>query len=62
MKFKTGDIVQLKSGGPKMTVCGTTNPMKKDEHLCKWFAGAKLETGFFKEDELQLAVEESKKK
>jgi uncharacterized protein YodC (DUF2158 family) len=46
IKFSIGDIVQLKSGGPEMTVqtipnAGTSN------YRCQWFAGKKLETGLF---------------
>jgi len=65
MAFKPGDIVQLKSGGPKMTVQKEeTSSPRADEGRCwcKWFAGAKLERGSFHEEELQLYVEESKKK
>jgi uncharacterized protein YodC (DUF2158 family) len=41
--FKVSDVVQLKSGGPKMTV------FKKSREgvACTWFAGAKKETGWF---------------
>ena len=43
--FKAGDIVQLKSGGPKMTI--SSGP---DDHLyyhCQWFSGTKLSFGRF---------------
>lgn len=40
MKFEVGDIVQLKSGGPKMTVA-SIGPQSslggKDYVWCKWF-------------------------
>ena len=42
-KFKIGDIVLLKSGGPKMTV---TAVLEKVVHTA-WFAGSKKETGAF---------------
>jgi uncharacterized protein YodC (DUF2158 family) len=33
--FKKGDVVQLKSGGPKMTI---TNPRQTDGTVfCEWF-------------------------
>ncbi len=34
MEFNQGDIVQLKSGGPRMTVVC----MKNDGVLCCWFS------------------------
>ena len=47
-RFKTGDQVQLKSGGPTMTVDdvigGTVN--------CQWFSGAKLNHGSFESGSL----------
>jgi uncharacterized protein YodC (DUF2158 family) len=44
MEFKIGDIVQLKSGGPEMTVTGIG-----DEGLvyCVWFLGPKQNNGHF---------------
>jgi len=35
--FKVGDVVQLKSGGPKMTV---TEELTDGKLRCAWFAGA----------------------
>ena len=48
-KFKEGDIVQLKSGGPPMTVCEVFGD---GDHECKWFSGKKLERGNFPEEAL----------
>jgi uncharacterized protein YodC (DUF2158 family) len=59
-KFKSGDAVQLKSGGPKMTVTRPTD-YKQGHYECKWFAGSKLNEGTFAEDELQPYQEEKKK-
>lgn len=42
--YKIGDIVQLKSGGPKMTV---TKIFDDDSVHTSWFAGSKKETGVF---------------
>jgi len=39
--FKVGDVVQLKSGGPKMTV---TEELTDGKLRCVWFAGANGET------------------
>lgn len=45
-ELKVGEIVQLRSGGPKMTV---EDPAigSKGYVRCQWFAGSKLETGAF---------------
>lgn len=46
-EFKVGEIVQLKSGGPEMTV-SNTNLFDKDDHVkCQWFGGRKLDQGAF---------------
>jgi uncharacterized protein YodC (DUF2158 family) len=34
MQFEPGDIVQLKSGGPKMTI---SEIIDGDEAICQWF-------------------------
>ncbi|MEI7209242.1 DUF2158 domain-containing protein [Pectobacterium carotovorum] len=51
-KFKSGDIVKLKSGGPDMTV-KIYSSSQGDSFLCQWFAGKKLEQGYFKPDSLE---------
>jgi uncharacterized protein YodC (DUF2158 family) len=51
-KFQSGNAVQLKSGGPKMTI-SRKNPFHPGHYDCKWFAGSKLNEGLFAEDELQ---------
>ena len=45
-EFKTGDIVQLKSGGPNMTV-GQDDLIGGKYVRCQWFSGRKLESGDF---------------
>ena len=63
MEFKTGDKVQLISGGPEMTVNGvlgdgslnkmenfalTTRGFQLGDVYCQWFDGIKLEGSAFK--------------
>ena len=59
-EFMTGDVVQLKSGGPKMTVHKIMGPMESDllaaafkgadkgDVECKWFENGRIESAFFK--------------
>jgi uncharacterized protein YodC (DUF2158 family) len=47
MTFKVGDVVQLKSGGPDMTVAEASSVGDKDHVWCQWFGGRKLERGRF---------------
>jgi len=63
MEYKTGDKVQLISGGPEMTVKGIlgNNSLTKTENFvlknsggvdgdvyCQWFYNNKIESGVFK--------------
>lgn len=58
MTFKIGDIVVLKSGGPKMTV----TEAESSKHVwTSWFAGAKSERSRFHVDALETPKEEPKK-
>ena len=50
--FKVGDIVQLKSGGPEMTV-HTVPENEYGSYKCQWFAGKRLEFGHFPHDSLK---------
>jgi uncharacterized protein YodC (DUF2158 family) len=57
--FKIGDIVQLKSGGPKMTisledlkVSGTST----GKVHCEWFINGEVKTYLFNEEVLTLAT------
>lgn len=43
--LKVGDVVQLKSGGPKMTVCKADEENKS--YRCCWFNGKKVERADF---------------
>ena len=58
--FKIGDIVQLKSGGPKMTVTHLPVSERGFVHTC-WFAGSKNETGAFPVDALIPVKDEQPK-
>jgi uncharacterized protein YodC (DUF2158 family) len=59
--FKPGDVVQLKSGGPKMTVSSLEEGGKRV--YCRWFAGSKMEGGYFGSDILVkiVATDETKR-
>lgn len=54
-KYKIGDIVRLKSGGPSMTV----NAIRDSDGTiyCHWFAGNKLESGYFNPESIGLEDE-----
>lgn len=55
-QFNIGDIVQLKSGGPKMTVTRV-----KDKHVeTAWFAGSKKESGMFPLEAISIATQQEK--
>jgi uncharacterized protein YodC (DUF2158 family) len=54
-EFKPGDIVQLKSGGPRMTV---SLPDEGYGCQCQWFVGDELKTGTFPDKTLQRASEQ----
>jgi uncharacterized protein YodC (DUF2158 family) len=57
--FKPGDVVQLKSGGPKMTVDHVDKDhLDKERCFCQWFAGAKLEKGWFPFDSVVPVTDE----
>lgn len=55
-EFQVGDVVVLKSGGPKMTI--EQCPYRfghleyKDKALCKWFDNSHICTDVFKLDAL----------
>ena len=47
MAFDIGDLVKLKSGGPKMTVTRVDNLGIRKIVRCTWFTGSKKEQGDF---------------
>lgn len=60
-KFKPGDIVQLNSGGPKMTIIEKNEyPRNMNIYECQWFSGAKLNNGDFPKENLIFVIEEKK--
>jgi uncharacterized protein YodC (DUF2158 family) len=54
-ELKTGDVVQLKSGGPKMTVTVVGDQYGVPTVWCVWFVGTKREEGQFPPDTLELS-------
>ncbi|MCA9769715.1 MAG: DUF2158 domain-containing protein [Gemmatimonadetes bacterium] len=53
--FETGDIVRLKSGGPRMTVVRYPDfSIDGNWVRCQWFGGTKLNSGDFTEETLEL--------
>jgi uncharacterized protein YodC (DUF2158 family) len=58
-KFNAGDVVQLKSGGPVMTVDGYENDayigLSEDQVVCKWFSKEVVQTSVFHHDTLALS-------
>jgi uncharacterized protein YodC (DUF2158 family) len=58
-QFKPGDVVQLKSGGPKMTVSAAeSSATGKVQYICEWFdADLKRLSAIFTPPVLKLAAE-----
>jgi uncharacterized protein YodC (DUF2158 family) len=54
-EIKPGDVVQLKSGGPKMTVGRIESINGVASAVCGWFNGNKKEVGTFPVHSLKLA-------
>lgn len=55
-EIKSGDVVTLKSGGPKMTVSFKDESFRRC--LCQWFEGNILQESFF--DKTALVKAEGK--
>lgn len=45
VSFAVGDLVELKSGGPVMTIEAVL--VGSDEFKCVWFAGEKVQSFYF---------------
>ena len=59
-EFKEGDVVQLKSGGPKMTIQDISEHEDGNVLYCKWFIGKELGEGHFESVSLVKAEESHK--
>lgn len=58
-KFKVGDVVFLKSGGPAMTVAADETINESYGHVCRtgWFDGGEYKEARFPETVLELVSE-----
>jgi uncharacterized protein YodC (DUF2158 family) len=54
MEIQIGDVVRLKSGGPKMTVLGGSG----GHWVCQWFTNSSLQEGTFAAATLESVDEE----
>jgi uncharacterized protein YodC (DUF2158 family) len=54
-RFKEGDIVKFKSGGPKMVV---DKYHKRDVIKCTWFVEGEVRRDYFKERSLVLITQD----
>ena len=54
--FKEGDVVQLKIGGPKMTIIALDT--SSGEATCSWFAGRKPNEDIFDVVALELITQQ----
>jgi uncharacterized protein YodC (DUF2158 family) len=54
-QLKIGDVVDLKSGGPRMTL-GTFQSNGK--WLAQWFTGEELRHGEFRTEQIELSKDE----
>lgn len=53
-KFKIGDLVKLKSGGPLLTVTNIEQELTFIAIVCVWFDGGDPKVNKFKEETLGL--------
>jgi uncharacterized protein YodC (DUF2158 family) len=55
-EFKAGDLVQLKSGGPKMVVEQVGEDFGRRKRVwCNWFDGNKKSSDTFAPEQLKIA-------
>lgn len=55
MTLKIGDVVQLKSGSPRMTVTKLGLVGGSEAIICSWFDGMQQHHGSFPPDALELS-------
>ncbi len=55
--IEEGDVVKLKSGGPKMTVQGS-HQYDKDSAVCAWFDGTEQKSETFRKGSLVKVEDE----
>jgi uncharacterized protein YodC (DUF2158 family) len=55
--MKSGDIVELKSGGPKMTVIGRNVNVEENVFYCCWIYDGNYKTAQFRESMLKVVEE-----
>lgn len=54
-RFKVGDMVVLKSGGPKMTIQEIGEISNTEKATCFWFEGNNLKKDYFSLESLEFA-------
>ena len=59
-KFKVGDTVRLKSGGPLMTITQLTYA-EPPNFICRWFEGDKMKQDVFPPEGLLIVDSSSEK-
>lgn len=61
-EYTVGNVVKSVAGGPDMSVNKLMESgINRGQYRCQWFAGKKLESGFFYESELVLVNNTSDK-
>ncbi|MFZ5733662.1 MAG: YodC family protein [Pseudomonadota bacterium] len=55
MSIQAGDVVRLKSGGPKMTVTALGDRLGTLSVWCSWFVGSKKDSEVFPVEAVELA-------
>jgi uncharacterized protein YodC (DUF2158 family) len=53
--FKAGDVVQLKSGGPLMTILEVASRDGRDMVHCIWAAGTDEKSSWYPQEVLKMA-------
>jgi uncharacterized protein YodC (DUF2158 family) len=58
-EIQAGDVVRLKSGGPRMTVKKVERAQGEDYALCQWFLDGEMKRSAFSPASLQIAEEQA---